>query len=684
MSTVLLVDDQNSNRELVRDILTYRGHRVIEAHEGAEALGLAHAEHPDLILTDVLMPGMDGYQLAQELRAADDTANTPIVFLTANYLPAEAEPFAEACGIARVLLKSADPQTLLHAVEQALAESPEAHAATDPDEANRVQQQVVAAKLFERTAALSETTARFQLMADHSPVGTVSGDRHGAAHYVNSRFATIMGLPEDDLLGRGWLRCVTEDQHGEILAVAAGRTGSGIRHHYRGQIHLPDESSRWLNVHVQNIPNADERSYGFIATIDDVTAVVEAEQRQRADERRHDVGARIEATQRLEGLSRLAGGVAHDFNNILSAMLGFETLLEEGIDDLVERDRLAAEDGRMLLDDLSHIRKGGRRATELTQQLLTFGSRKQISVAALDLNQAIRESNELLAPTVDDRIEIATHLAADLRPVLAEPVNIGQILLHITMNAFEAMPAAGTLTVVTSNADIGQDESAAGGPAPGPYVRMTIQDTGEGMTPEVLERALEPFFTTKPKQNGRGLGLATTYGVVNQLGGTLRIESAPRRGTTVTIHLPATDRRVERPAVPAEEIEGGTETVLVVDDEDGVREVAVRCLAKAGYTVLSAADGPAAIDLLHARSGPIHLLLSDVVMPKMHGTELAAIVGAERPGTPVLFMSGYADGLMNDRGVLPDDITVLPKPFTMNELLAAVRTAIATATGQPA
>ena len=555
---------------------------------------------------------------------------------------------------------------------------PEAHAATDPDEAHRVQQQVVAAKLFERTAALSETTARFQLMADHSPVGTVFGDRHGAANYVNNRFATIMGLSTDDLLGRGWLRCVTEDQHAEILAVAACRTGTGVRHHYRGQICLPDDSARWLNVHVQGIPGEDGRSYGFIATIDDVTSVVEAERRQRAEERRRDIGARIEATQRLEGLSRLAGGVAHDFNNILGAVLGFETLLEEGIADLVDRGRLPAEDSRTLLDDLAQIRKGGQRATELTQQLLTFGSRKQISVSALDLNQAIRESNELLAPTVGDRIEIATHLAADLRPVLAEPVNIGQILLNITMNAFEAMPAGGTLTVITSNADVGPDDSAAGSPPPGPYVRMTIRDTGEGMTPEVLEHALEPFFTTKPKRNGRGLGLATTYGVVNQLGGTLRIESAPRRGTTVTIHLPATEQPVEQPPEPAAAVDGGTETILVVDDEDGVREVAARCLAKAGYTVLSAVDGLAAIELVRGPGGPIHLLLSDVVMPVMHGTELAAIICAERPGTPVLFMSGYADGLMNDRGLLPGDITVLPKPFTTNELLTAVRTAIAT------
>ena len=204
MSTVLIVDDQTTSRELVRDLLAHRGHTVIEAHEGVEALGLAHARHPDLVITDVLMPGMDGYQLAQELRAAPDTAGTPIVFLTANYLLGEAQPVAEACGVADVLLKSADPLTLMNAVEQAIATSPPAHRAFDAEEATRVRQHAVAAKLV-------ETAARFRMMADHSPVGTVFGDRSGAANYVNSRFAAIIGLPPEDLLGRGWLHWLNPD-----------------------------------------------------------------------------------------------------------------------------------------------------------------------------------------------------------------------------------------------------------------------------------------------------------------------------------------------------------------------------------------------------------------------------------------------------------------------------------------
>nr|BFE73762.1 hypothetical protein GCM10020092_070630 [Actinoplanes digitatis] len=245
---------------------------------------------------------------------------------------------------------------------------------------------------------LAETAARFQLMADHSPVGTVFGDRHGHANYVNGRFVAIMGMPTDELLGLRWLRCVAPDRREAILAVVGGRGQAGGQHQFRGQVTLPDNRQRWLHVNVQSIP--DSAAHGFIATVDDITAAVETEQQQQECERKRYVDARIQAAQRLEGLSRLVSGVAHDFNNILGAMLGFEGLITDTVTELTQTGTLSADTGRMLLNDLGQIRKGGRRATDLTQQLLTFGSRKQLSVTPMDLNEAIRESNDLLAPSI--------------------------------------------------------------------------------------------------------------------------------------------------------------------------------------------------------------------------------------------------------------------------------------------
>jgi PAS domain S-box-containing protein len=617
-----------------------------------------------------MMPGMDGYQLAQELRAATDTAHTPIVFLTSNYLPAEAAPFAEACGVARVLLKSVDPQTLLQAIDEVLAEGQRAHpgSAIDTAEASRAHVRAISDKLMQRDTALSGAETRFQLIADKSPVGIVFGDRHGRADYVNDRFTTIMGLPAADLLGLGWLRCTGAELHADILRE---EVADGIQHRHREHVTMADGSDRWLNVNIQ-ASHDDRELDGFIATIDDVTGVVEAERRLRASERQHDVDARIRATERLASLSRLAGGVAHDFNNILGAMLGFETFVSEMITELSVSGRpIDPETGRILLSDLEQIRKGGKRATDLTQQLLTFGSRKLLKLTPLDLNQAVRESCDLLGGTIGDQVGIVTDLAAGLPPILAEPINIGQIMFNLGVNARDAMPSGGTLTVTTCAVD-----PAGSAPADGRYARLIVADTGEGMPPDVLERALEPFFTTKTDGQGSGLGLATVYGIVNQLGGTLQMRSTPGRGTVVVIDLPTTDQPLLPPPAEPETARGGTETILLAEDEDPLRETTSRTLTKAGYTVLAAADGPAALAIAAAHTGPIHLLVSDVMMPGMPGHELAGHLHDRRPQIPVLLMSGYAGGLMNDHGALPAGLTVLAKPFTEREILIAVRECI--------
>lgn len=677
MATVLVVDDRPANRELARTLLGYQGHEVIEADDGAEALLLAHQRHPDLILTDIMMPGMDGWELARELRAAPDTATTPIIFLTASYLEAETRPFAEACGVSRMLPKPADPLTLMRVIADVLAEGRPA----EPVDIARVDQErvrAISAKLFDKAKALNDTEARFRLMASSSPVGIVFGDRHGAATYANSRLTEITGLSTDDLVGLGWLGCAGEEYRDEILTISRGGGPRDVQHRYRSRLALPDGSSRWVNVHVQAVRDSEDEHAGFIGTIDDVTTLIEADERTRAAERQVDLDARDRATERLDSLSTLAGGVAHDFNNILGSILAFQAFVTESITDLTASGQLAPETGRALLDDLEQVRKGGERATGLTQQLLAFGSRRIINRAALDLNRAVRESNRLLAPRIGPQVRLVTHLATDLRAVLAEPTNIAQILLNLTLNAAQAMPDGGTLTVVTSNVEVTDEHRAAGPtpPPPGRYARLTIRDTGHGMTPETLRRAVEPFFTTKGRGLGTGLGLATVYGIVNQLGGVLRIESTTGRGAVVSIHLPTTEEDIQQPPPRRTSERNGTETILVVEDEDANRDALTRTLIQAGYTVLPASGGAQALALADQHRQDIDLLLSDVVMPGMLGSELATCLLERRPATKVLFMSGYAGDLMNRYGVLESQVTVLPKPFTSDELLTAVRAAI--------
>ncbi|MET0492000.1 MAG: response regulator [Actinoplanes sp.] len=676
MPTVLVVDDRATNRELVRTLLNYGGHRVIEAHEGGEALSMAHAQHPDLVLTDILMPGMDGYQLARELRAAPDTAATPIVFYTANYQEDETRPFAEACGVARVLLKSADPAVLIRTIEELLTEGRPAPAPIDTVKTDYEHLRAVSAKLFDRTRSLRDTEARFRVMADSSPVGIAFGDRHGSARYVNARLAEIMRLPAGKLLGPGWLRCADDEHRKDVSATAHGTGPPDVHYRCRTQVGAPGEL-RWLNVHVQAIHDEDGEPAGFIATVDDVTAIVDADQQRLAAERQRDIDAKDHATERLESLSTLAGGVAHDFNNILGSILAFESFVSESITDLLPGGLITTEDGDALLADLRQIRQGGRRATDLIQQLLTFGSRTILDLSPLDLNRAVDESSELLAPVIGAGVHIITRLAADLPPVLAEPTAVARILHNLTINAGQAMAEGGTLTITTTEVDHTDVPDAGGSRVAGRYARLTMHDSGHGMTPETLKHAIEPFFTTKGGGLGTGLGLATVYGIVSQLGGAVGITSAPGVGTTITVDLRTTDQPLRNhpevaPAPPA----GGTETILVAEDEDGIRDTLIRTLSAAGYTVLAAPDGAGALELAERHPGAIDLLLSDVVMPGMLGDELAGRVRGRWPAVRVLFMSGYAGDLMNRYGVLQTESTVLPKPFTSGELLTAIRTAI--------
>jgi PAS domain S-box-containing protein len=680
MATVLVVDDRATNRELARTLLGYRGHRVIEAHEGGQALAMAHEQHPDLVLTDLMMPGMDGYELARELRAAPDTATTPIVFYTANYQESETKPFADACGIARVLPKSSEPQELLAVIDSVLNDVDRAEN-VDVDEAARAHLRAVNAKLMANTKALSDTETRFRIMADSSPVGIIFGDPHGSASYVNTRLAQIVGLPTEDLLGLGWMHCVSDQYRDEILTAVRGQGPRDTQHRYHSQVMLPDESQRWLNVHAQTFRDDDAQLCGFIATVDDVTAVVEAEQQRRAAERRHDVEGRVLATERLESLSRIAGGVAHDFNNILGAILNFQSFVREAVEELASCGRVDESTAQALLEDLGQIDKAGKRAIGLTEQLLTFGSRSVINRTAMDLNQAVTESNDMLRPTIGGDITIVTRLAADLPQVLAEPTNLARILLNLTINSHDAMPDGGTLTITTATILTDGDTTGDSPTPPSQYARLTIRDTGTGMTPEVVQRAIEPFFTTKPRGQGTGLGLPIVYGIVNQFGGHLHIHSAPGRGTAITIDLPTTDEPIITTGPTTTATAGGTETILFAEDEDPMREAVTRTLTKAGYTVLAARGGPDALTLADNHPHHIHLLLTDVMMPDMLGNELASRLQQHRPDTPVLFMSGYAGDLMNAQGVLDEGVTALPKPFTETALLAAVRASLHVAQG---
>jgi hypothetical protein len=385
---------------------------------------------------------------------------------------------------------------------------------------------------------------------------------------------------------------------------------------------------------------------------------------------------RLHQSHRLESLGQLAGGVAHDFNNLLAAILNYVAFVSDGIGAELEtrpveaRVRLTA-----VLSDVAQIGAAAERAAGLTHQLLSFARREVRNLEVLDINDVVREVETLLRRTLGEHVGLVTLSGSDLKAVRADRGQMEQIFLNLAVNARDAMPNGGTLTVVTENFVV-DDEFAALHPVidAGPFVRIRVSDTGTGMDRETLDRAFEPFFSTKPKDKGTGLGLATVYGIVSQTGGLVELHSIVGTGTTVTILLPSVAAAVTIPE-PPRPVQGhrGGETILVVEDEELVLDVASRILLQHGYHVLVARSGTEAFDLLKRDRETIDLLLTDVVMPGTTGKEVAERFSELRPGIRVLYMSGYPESVVASQGVVDQGIRLMSKPFNAADLLDHVR-----------
>ena len=373
----------------------------------------------------------------------------------------------------------------------------------------------------------------------------------------------------------------------------------------------------------------------------------------------------LQQSQKLEAVGRLAGGLAHDFNNVLTAILGsVELLLLDTPPDAPTR------------EELDIIRDAAARAQELIRQLLAFSARQVLQPRVLDLNRLVGDVNKMLRRLIGEDVELVSAPAPDLGAVRADAGQIEQALVNLAINGRDAMPEGGRLTIETANAEIPEGAGRPHGEVPpGRYVTLRVTDTGHGMDAETQAHIFEPFFTTKPHGKGTGLGLATVYGIARQSGGHVTVDSAPGEGTTFRIYLPRVDEAVESGGVPpavGAPVEG-TETVLLAEDEHLVRSLARKVLEQAGYTVLVAAGGPEALQVAALYDGPIHLLLTDVVMPEMSGRELMHRLTLVRPGLRVLYMTGYSDEAVARHGLLDPGTGFMQKPFTPEALARKVR-----------
>ncbi len=389
---------------------------------------------------------------------------------------------------------------------------------------------------------------------------------------------------------------------------------------------------------------------------------------QQSEEALRRSEEQLRQAQKMEAIGQLAGGVAHDFNNLLTIISGYSDLLLNGI--LRPQDATARE-------AVGEIRKAAERAAGLTRQLLAFSRRQVLAPQVLVLNSVVQDVDKMLRRLIGEDIQLSCRLAADLGTVKADPGQIEQVLLNLAVNARDAMPRGGRLTIETANIMLDENYARTHPEIqPGPFVMLAVTDTGCGMDAATLRRIFEPFFTTKGPGKGTGLGLATVYGIVKQSGGSIYVYSEVDRGTSFKVYLPRleADPIADLPpiAAPVQQT-GGQETLLIVEDDDAVRALTRTVLRDNSYNVIEAIDADTALNWVEEHNQPIHLLVTDVVMPGMSGRELAERLKAQRPEMKVLFMSGYTDDAVVRHGLLDAEIAFLQKPFTPNALARKVR-----------
>ncbi|HEV7839666.1 MAG TPA: response regulator, partial [Gemmatimonadaceae bacterium] len=510
----------------------------------------------------------------------------------------------------------------------------------------------MAEALEKREEALRRSEMRFRAIIENVDDIIVILNRDGSRSYVSPAMTRILGYSQEELLASTAQDSIHPDDWPavrELMASVKGTPGTVAS----GQARYRHKDGSWrifdgAMINLTDIPGVE----GMVVTLRDVTehAGLESELRQ---------------AQKMELVGQLAGGVAHDFNNLLTVITGRTEFL-------LEAENLAEDQET----DLAEIRKAAGRATELTRQLLAFSRKQLLQPRVLDLNQTLAEVEPMLRRLIGEDIQIRIVAANGLGSITADPGQLQQILLNLALNARDAMPAGGVITFQTANqtirGSVGLNSTQV---PPGEYVVLQVADTGTGMDAATQSRIFEPFFTTKGQGKGTGLGLSTVYGIVKQSGASISVVSAPSEGTRFTVYFPRSDgyALAQSPEKDSGTPLSGTETILLVEDDRGVRNLVERVLNSRGYRVLSAEHGVDALQLASTQNGAIDLVLTDIVMPTMSGREMVDALRLRQPGVRVIYMSGYTDDEILRRGLHDPTMSFIQKPFTAEHLATLVR-----------
>jgi two-component system, cell cycle sensor histidine kinase and response regulator CckA len=682
---ILVVDDTPASLKLLGGILSKAGYGVRLAPEGELALRSARQRPPALVLLDIRMPGLNGYEVCRALKADEKTRAVPVIFLSVSDDEQEkslafqlggvdyvSKPVRAAEVLARVSthltlrrarLELEAQNTALTAAGELLEERVRERSA-ELEQANAKLQEQMRSQL-ELHERLRQSEARLsQVLRAATAYSIIAMGPSGVIEVMNEGAALMLGYSAEEVIDKATPMLFHEPQE---LARRASEQGVEpgfevlVQKARRGEIDTRewtyvrrDGSQLTVSLTVTAMRSQDGQFTGFICVARDITGEKQLEQQ-------------LLQSQKMECVGQLSGGIAHDFNNLLTPIKGYVHIVKTSL-----------PEDHPLRRDVLLIEQAADSAKELTRQLLAFSRKQIIDLKPVDLREIVRRSANILRRTIRENVRIELKLSPSLGVARADAGQIELVLVNLSINAQDAMQNGGLLIIETADAFL--DEAYAShhpGVAPGPYVALAVSDTGVGMDEATMTRIFEPFFTTKEVGKGTGLGLSTAYGIIKQHGGSISVYSEKGHGSVFKVFLPrSNEAKASEPAAPSDVVLPGTETLLVTEDNHMVRALLDRLLPGLGYRILMASSAEECMALMKSHAGVIHLLLTDVVMPGLNGRELYERLRELRPALKVLFMSGYTTDVIGRHGMLDESVHFLHKPFTLAELSIKLRQAL--------
>jgi PAS domain S-box-containing protein len=669
---ILIVEDDESSRIYLERALVSQGYAVDSAGNGVKALEKVEQAPPDLIISDIMMPEMDGFELCRRLKTDERFTGIPFIFYTATFIEQKDQQLAMALGASRYLVKPMELTDLFREIKVVIDEARRGgfdvslQPLDEIRELDRMQLEVLARKLDKKVRELGEerealrrSESRYHKLLDSIMDGFVYKDMDGVILEYNKAFKNMLGYGDEELKSLTYSSITPEKWHEFEREILDGQIlKRGFSDIYNKEYRKKDGSIFPVELHSFLIRNEQGGNEGIWSVVRDVTELkkIEAEKKK--------IEAQLLQAQKMEAVGTLAGGIAHDFNNILNVIMGYGGML---------MDKMPADSS--FREQMHEILAASERAANLTRQLLVFSRKQAVVVKAVDVNEIITGIQKMLGRVIGENIELHINLADRRLTVLVDTGQIEQVLMNLVANARDAMPNGGHLTISTETENIDDAYAASYGCGkPGTYAIINVSDTGKGMDAETQKKIFEPFFTTKSVGEGTGLGLAISYGIINQHKGHITCYSEPGNGTVFRIYLPVVEDMAAfgaKAEIP-ETIRGGPETILIAEDDLALRELGRKVLESFGYSVIIASDGEEAVEKFIENRERIKLALLDIIMPKKSGMEAYAEIKKDSPGIKIMFMSGYTSDMISR--MLPEEVMdILRKPFVPNTLLSKVR-----------